>query len=169
MTTEAQIEANKQNAQLSTGPKNSENTKFNAVKHGLCSKKFMTDGDKEEFNIILQDLIDDLNPQSIIELRIVETMALWLWERQRVIWADFASEFNNSTENAASKLEYRQLLDLDSGLYVKEPTKEDLKKAQELRNSKKRIFLSGELYLRYKIEAENRFYKALKIWKEMHT
>lgn len=50
MVSEAQIEANRENAQYSSGPKSEEgksNSKINAMKHGLLSKEILVEGEDE--------------------------------------------------------------------------------------------------------------------------
>jgi len=88
MASEKQIIANQQNSTNSTGPKDTNNTRFNAVKHGLCSKKFRSEEDKKEFNEILQEILEELEPKSKIQLRIIERIAMSLWENQKIIEAE---------------------------------------------------------------------------------
>ena len=51
MTSEKQIEANRQNARKSTGPRTPEGkaaVRLNALRHGLCSEEILLPGEDEE-------------------------------------------------------------------------------------------------------------------------
>ena len=125
MVSDIQIKANIKNSQKSTGPKDTTNTRFNAIKHGICSKKFVNESDLGDFNKIFNELIEDLNPQSIIELRITEKMAFSLWEYQKII--DHEQKSNYSMAFGDS-------------------------------------YLLDNLLQRYKFEADNKFYRAIKVF-----
>ena len=53
---ERKIEANRRNSLLSTGPRNTERTRFNATKHGLLAKGLTPLDNEEEFEAIVRDL-----------------------------------------------------------------------------------------------------------------
>src|ERR1035441_692112 len=59
--TEDQVNANRQNAKKSTGPRTAEGkaaSSRNGLKHGLCANKhILLDEDPEEFLFLLQDLL----------------------------------------------------------------------------------------------------------------
>ena len=82
MTSQAQIEANRRNAQSSTGPRTPEGkaaVAHNALKHGMRSDVFkqpMTDS--EAYDQFLADLIAEHRPQTPSEGIYVERMALCL-------------------------------------------------------------------------------------------
>jgi hypothetical protein len=82
MASQAQIDANRRNAQSSTGPRTQEGkavVAFNAFKHGLRADIFkqpMTD--PEEFDQFLADLAAEHQPQTSSEAIYVERMALCL-------------------------------------------------------------------------------------------
>ena len=82
MASQAQIDANRRNAQLSTGPSTPEGravVAFNALKHGLRADIFkqpMTD--PENFDQFLAGLIAEHQPQTPSEAIYVERMALCL-------------------------------------------------------------------------------------------
>jgi len=71
MATPAQIIANQQNAQSSTGPRTPEGkarVSQNAIKHGLTSKHLIIREDEQEEFAALQDLLlAELAPQGAIE------------------------------------------------------------------------------------------------------
>jgi hypothetical protein len=93
MSSEKQIEANKKNALLSTGPI-SENGKktvsLNSVKHGIFSKDLIIGSGlgkeaKEEYEELHSNLLDSFNPSNQIEMLLVEKISIDFWRLRRVI------------------------------------------------------------------------------------
>jgi len=93
MTTEKQVEANKQNALVSTGPATSEGKAIvaqNAVKHGIFAKDLIIttgDGkeDVQEYRELLDGLIISLNPVGQMECLLVEKISVDYWRLRRVL------------------------------------------------------------------------------------
>jgi len=93
MTTKKQIEANKQNALVSTGPLTAEGKALvsqNAVKHGIFAKDLIIttgDGkeDAQEYKELLDGLILSLNPSGQMECLLVEKIAVDYWRLRRVL------------------------------------------------------------------------------------
>src|SRR3990172_7614324 len=94
MTTEAQINANRQNAQRSTGPKSPQGkarAALNALKHGLRARIIIEDthsitGERSApFAALLSDLVAELAPVGVLESHCVETIALSIWRLRLVI------------------------------------------------------------------------------------
>lgn len=93
MTTEKQIQANKQNALVSTGPVTDEGKAVivqNAVKHGVFARDLIiASGDgkenEEEYRQLLQNLIVSLNPSGQMEHLLVEKIAVDFWRLRRVL------------------------------------------------------------------------------------
>jgi len=93
MTTEKQVEANKQNALVSTGPATSEGKAIvaqNAVKHGIFAKDLIIttgDGkeDAQEYRELLDGLIISLNPVGKMECLLVEKISVDYWRLRRVL------------------------------------------------------------------------------------
>ncbi len=93
MTTESQLEANKQNALLSTGPITSEGKAIvsqNAIKHGIFARDLLiSTGDgkenEEEYRQLLGNLIENLSPQGQMEHLLVEKIAVDFWRLRRVL------------------------------------------------------------------------------------
>lgn len=93
MTTQKQIEANCLNAQLSTGPTTAcgkATVSTNAVKHGIFTKDLILASDlehesKDEYQEILDNLIDCLSPCNQIESLLVEKIAVDFWRLRRTI------------------------------------------------------------------------------------
>ena len=84
MASQAQIDANRSNAQLSTGPKTPEGkaaVSRNALKHGFRSniyQQVLESEDAEGYDQLLADLIAEHQPQTVTEESYVERMALCL-------------------------------------------------------------------------------------------
>jgi len=78
MATAKQLLANKDNARKSTGPKSAAGklkSSQNAIKHGLCTEKFMVIGEKvDELNYVKDELTNQLKPIGIHQEIIVSKM-----------------------------------------------------------------------------------------------
>jgi hypothetical protein len=91
MASQQQIDANRQNAQKSTGPKTPEGkaaVSQNALKHGLTAQQVCITGeDQDEFNTTLQSFQDELKPVGPVQTLLVEqiVMAAWRLSRLRLI------------------------------------------------------------------------------------
>jgi hypothetical protein len=87
MATEAQVEANRTNAQKSTGPRTPEGKEKaaqNALKHGLLAKDAVVVGeDLDEFDLFRDQLGAELAPVGLVEARLVERIAGLIWRLQR--------------------------------------------------------------------------------------
>jgi hypothetical protein len=79
MATEAQIEANRRNAQKSTGARTDAGkarVSRNATQHGLCSTiAVMSDESRADFELLLNDLNEEHQPQGTTEGLLVYKMA----------------------------------------------------------------------------------------------
>jgi hypothetical protein len=92
-TSAKKIEANRQNAQSSTGPKTVEGKKTvscNARKHGLLAKEIVIttgDGkeDQAEFDVMLAELRDTYHPIGIAEDLLVQELAISYWRSARAL------------------------------------------------------------------------------------
>jgi hypothetical protein len=89
MSTEAQIAANQQNAQISTGPKSAEGKAricLNAFRHGLAGAfMILSDEVREDFNELYEGLRAEHQPESPTEILLVESMAQHYWLKQRAL------------------------------------------------------------------------------------
>jgi len=88
MTTQKQTEANRRNAQSSTGPQSrtgKAKSKMNAMKHGLLAEHIVVRGeDPAEFDSFRESLIDDFLPQGSHEEYLVERLAACMWRLRRI-------------------------------------------------------------------------------------
>ncbi len=87
MTTEAQINANRANAQKSTGPRTPEGKAVvaqNALKHGFWSQEVVIKGeDAEEFALFRAGLLEELAPAGLMELILAQRIVSLSWRLQR--------------------------------------------------------------------------------------
>ena len=88
MTTNRQILANRQNSRKGTGPKSHNGkakSKLNAMTHGLLAADLIVrDEDPAEFAQVLENLVDDLQPQGPLEALLVERVAACMWRLRRL-------------------------------------------------------------------------------------
>ena len=109
MTSPAQIDANRANAQQSTGPATAAGksaVRFNAMRHGLTSQvACMTWEDREAFDKFCAGLIADYRPEGSAETQLAQSIAEdhWRLNRARAIEHNiFALGFASSTIAADS-------------------------------------------------------------------
>ena len=78
MMTEKAIAANRENAQKSTGPRDTTAVVQNARTHGLLSKNlhFKSEEEKQKFETLLQELGADYKPQTAMEGILVEEIGV---------------------------------------------------------------------------------------------
>ncbi len=88
MATQAQINANRANAEKSTGPKTPEGkakVSGNAVKHGLGSKKLLVgDNQRQEFETLRKDLLKQVQPEGTVEEILFKELLHAAWNLERV-------------------------------------------------------------------------------------
>jgi hypothetical protein len=88
MASEAQIEANRANARLSTGPKTragKEKSRQNALRHGLRAQQVVAlDERGADFAAYHDELVAALEPQDAFEAALVRRLALLSWRLDRV-------------------------------------------------------------------------------------
>jgi hypothetical protein len=88
MSTEAQILANRHNAQKSTGPRTSEGkTKVsqNAIKHGLSARQDTISSESQaEFDLYRERMLGELAPDSPMESMLAERIVTLSWRLKRV-------------------------------------------------------------------------------------
>ena len=88
MATDRQIEANRQNAQLSTGPRSAEGKQrvaANALKHGLTGRQIVLPNENpDEFDAFRRALRDDFDPRGMLEEVLVDKIVADAWRLRRV-------------------------------------------------------------------------------------
>lgn len=94
-TTERRLAANRANAQMSTGPRSAEGkieTRKNATRHSLLSSRLLLDDEcQTEFENLLLELQATLRPVGLMELALVERIAISLWRQRRLVTAETAA------------------------------------------------------------------------------
>ncbi len=91
MASEKQINANRQNASKSTGPKTlagKSSVGKNAIKHGLTSSQNLIKGESQaEFDLHSEQLYKEHDPIGSMETHLVERIITLIWRLKRVIRA----------------------------------------------------------------------------------
>ena len=87
MTTEKQIQANRENAKTSTGPttqRGKAHSRFNSRKHGLTAKTLITVGEcADDFEALRAELVEEYDPQSHLVDPLIAAANLWRESRRR--------------------------------------------------------------------------------------
>lgn len=92
----AKIEANRRNAQKSTGPKTQagkDKSKLNAIKHGLVAQATVipvgeAKESDDEFTQLLDRVMTEFEPQGFIEEMLTERIAICYWRLRRAAYAE---------------------------------------------------------------------------------
>ena len=100
-----QIEANRRNAQRSTGPKTPEGkarSSRHAIKHGLLAKQILLrshdpNEEQADFDELLESLLEDLAPANSLEQLLVERIAVCYWRLRRAYRFEAQSIENRRT------------------------------------------------------------------------
>ncbi len=95
MATQKQINANRENAKLSTGPRSAEGKQIvsgNRILHGVLSNKLLLDNESPlEYRILMDGLLSELKPVGTLEQTLVEKIALIIWRQKRLVTAETAT------------------------------------------------------------------------------
>lgn len=74
------------------------NSKYNAIKHGILSRKAILEWEsREEFDNLCVQLTNQFNPQTPLEKQYLADLINTLWRKQRIIRAEkvlFESDYN---------------------------------------------------------------------------
>ncbi len=114
---EKQLKANRENAKKSTGPKSSEGkivSSQNGRVHGLYTDKLILDSshlkeDRVEFELLLESLRYELDPQTLSQDYLVQKIAICYWRSRRVIAAETA-HINSQLNALDNDWKYKQML-----------------------------------------------------------
>jgi hypothetical protein len=97
MSSLRRIQSSKANGALSKGPSTPAGkltSSLNAIRHGLCAKCIVVEGEsRENFLILLQQHVDRFQPADEVEFGMIEEMCASYW-RQRRAWSLETSLFN---------------------------------------------------------------------------
>ena len=88
MVSEKRIEANRRNAQRSTGPRSIDGrarSSMNALRHGITGQvSIMNEEDRGAHDKFVQELIAGLKPEGAVELQFASVIAEDFWRLQRI-------------------------------------------------------------------------------------
>jgi hypothetical protein len=97
MSSLRRIKSSKSNGACSKGPSTpagKRNSSLNAIRHGLCAKCIVVEGEsRENFLILLQQHVDRFRPADEVEFGMIEEMCAAYW-RQRRAWSLETGMFN---------------------------------------------------------------------------
>jgi hypothetical protein len=104
-----QCKTNQQNAANSTGPKTEAGKAAvagNALKHGVFSSQLiLADESGDDYHQLLEGLRDSLVPVGLLELSLVEKIAMNLWRQRRLVRAEQAGvELNRQPRKVADQV-----------------------------------------------------------------
>jgi hypothetical protein len=92
MASRRQSEANRRNAQRSTGPRTPEGravSSANATRHGVLSNRFVAEHEvREDFDELRNQLMRDFEPGTTLEMMLVERLAMLFWRERRLAAAE---------------------------------------------------------------------------------
>ena len=118
MVSEKQVEANRKNSQLSTGPITAQEKEIvaqNATKHGVLSVKVPIDGaERKEFELFASTIEHALQPVNAFELLLVDRIISCAWRLRRVVHVEsmlLASQIKMSWSNGT----YQEIFSGSSG------------------------------------------------------
>lgn len=84
--------ANRANARKSTGPKSAagkQKVSQNAKRHGILSTHLVLENEsREEFDLLLNTLQQEMEPAGLIEHTLVERIAVAMWRQRRLVRAE---------------------------------------------------------------------------------
>jgi hypothetical protein len=102
MATDEQVKANQQNATHSTGPRNTEVTRYNATRHGFRGRRVVIDGESEaEYNALIDSLYESFLPADTYETYLVRRIGDRMWELERA---------RHMKVNALNEAQYRDAM-----------------------------------------------------------
>lgn len=151
----AKLEANRANSVSSTGPTNTNSTRFNAVKHGLLAEG-ITELDDLDYKYLLTKVKDSLKPDGPIEHFLAEQICLGLirLRRARRLEAEFITgELNPAITRVEGGL-HQHLEDLAGKTVVIDP-------GIPARLSTTALDSLVGKFQRYETAIENKFYRAM--------
>ena len=117
MTKPTKAESNRNNALKSTGPKSPAGKAISAqnrLSHGVLSSHLILPNEsRDEFDALLAELQQEFMPQGLLEMALVERIAIALWRQRRLVRAESAEiELRQSTSRAYALQEISHALGL---------------------------------------------------------
>lgn len=116
MTTQLQIEANRRNAQFSTGPRTTDGratSRMNALKHGLTAGQIvLCDESPEDCEAFIGEIIATLKPEDPVEIQLAERIAVCAWRLRRsyrieaAMFENVRQSWDNGAPTITSRIEH---------------------------------------------------------------
>ena len=118
MTKTNKAESNLKNALKSTGPKSAAGkaaSAQNSLRHGVLSSHLILPNEiREEFDALVAELQQEFIPQGLLEMSLVERIAIALWRQRRLVRAESAEiELRQSILRADALRQIKSALDLE--------------------------------------------------------
>jgi len=168
MATSAQINANRQNALRSTGPRTDAGkavSRFNALKTGIEAKSLVIPGeDPAQLEALLHEYLDMFHPASPVERFLVESLVHFDWERRRLtrVQGEFlqmdlterrrhAAAQCGAFETSTAQLLYRRLTAAERSYYR---ALHELQKIQKLRKEEEAAQAEAEAQAQAQVQTE---------------
>lgn len=160
MSSQRQIEANRKNAQKSTGPKTPEGraaVRLNGLKHGFTAEALVVPGEEQaDFEALLHSFEADYNPADTTEQALVLKLAMADWRLRRLYQMEAA--FYNLTLQDIEQEATRDYKDLDDFGRLALVARRDAGTASSLAN-----------FSIYESRLERSFYRALRELQRLHA
>jgi hypothetical protein len=141
MVSDKQLEANRQNALQSTGPKTSngvEAVKLNALRHGLRSVQTVVPGeDPEAWETHRAAVVDDLKPLGALEYALAETVAAKLWRLGRVV--RFEAELITVAQTKDEVLSAHEKLVNHTSYFLDRMDRTDIPNYEDVKSARKKV------------------------------
>jgi hypothetical protein len=129
MASQLQIQANRANAKLSTGPKTEQGKRTssrNALRHGHLSTRVVFKAESTpHFQKLLSSLIEEFHPGTASEQALIETMAVSRWKVERnwglytsLFEAEMAHEDQNAGVSDIAARAFKRLADRSQSLHL---------------------------------------------------
>lgn len=154
MTTQKQIDANRRNAQKSTGPKTPEGKETvsqNAVRHGLLAQALVLDGEsREEFDRFSEGLMAHLAPIGHVETMLAERVVAGAWRLRRALRVEWALVWQD-----------QHLLITRLGTHAADEDPNEIAKPEDMMAERMLRDDTYEKFRRYESSIERGFYRAL--------
>jgi len=128
----------------------------NALRHGYLSQQVLPK-EFEVYQNLYDELVIEMKPENILERVLVERIAVHILQLNRISYSK--SEFVNFCENPGKFEDLFSDMLSNKIITIEEPYKPKVKHGD--------VKMLLELYHRYEVSVENRFYKAVREYRSM--
>lgn len=93
------------------GKRDSSNSRFNGMSHGLRSQFEVIEGEsREEYESFKRELCDDVKPDGAIQKALVDRIVFFIWRLKRAARAEAALAIANMSFDEREKINWARLL-----------------------------------------------------------